>query len=379
MRLFKKATAVAMASVMALSLAACGGGAKEETTTAAATEAAKEETTAAKEEATEAAKEDATKAAEAAGTADFADKKVGISIYKFDDNFMTLYRNELQRYLTEELGFKAENVVIQDGKGDQAEQTNQIQNFITQKFDVLILNLVQASSAPEITDMCKEAGIPVVYINREPDVAEEERWASESIAATYVGCDARQSGTFQGEEILATENKGDINGDGKVSYIMIQGDPENVDAQYRTEFSIKALTDAGMQVEELLKQRGDWDQAKAQQIAQDALTQHGDKIEVIFCNNDAMALGALQSIEAAGRKVNEDIYLVGVDALVEAVQNVIDGKQTGTVFNDHFSQAKAAADAAVSFLKGEAVDTVIPVDYIKVTAENAQEILDKIK
>ena len=133
MRLFKKATAVAMASVMALSLAACGGGAKEETTTAAATEAAKEETTAAKEEATEAAKEDATKAAEAAGTADFADKKVGISIYKFDDNFMTLYRNELQRYLTEELGFKAENVVIQDGKGDQAEQTNQIQNFITQK------------------------------------------------------------------------------------------------------------------------------------------------------------------------------------------------------------------------------------------------------
>jgi methyl-galactoside transport system substrate-binding protein len=379
MRLFKKATAVAMASVMALSLAACGGGAKEETTTAAATEAAKEETTAAKEEATEAAKEDATKAAEAAGTADFADKKVGISIYKFDDNFMTLYRNELQRYLTEELGFKAENVVIQDGKGDQAEQTNQIQNFITQKFDVLILNLVQASSAPEITDMCKEAGIPVVYINREPDVAEEERWASESIAATYVGCDARQSGTFQGEEILATENKGDINGDGKVSYIMIQGDPENVDAQYRTEFSIKALTDAGMEVEELLKQRGDWDQAKAQQIAQDALTQHGDKIEVIFCNNDAMALGALQSIEAAGRKVNEDIYLVGVDALVEAVQNVIDGKQTGTVFNDHFSQAKAAADAAVSFLKGEAVDTVIPVDYIKVTAENAQEILDKIK
>ena len=131
----------------------------------------------------------------------------------------------------------------------------------------------------------------------------------------YVGCDARQSGTYQGEEILETETKGDINGDGKVSYIMIQGDPENVDAQYRTEFSVKALTDAGVEVEELLKQRGDWDQAKAQQIAQDALNQYGDKIEVIFCNNDAMALGALQAIEAAGRKVNEDIYLVGVDAL----------------------------------------------------------------
>lgn len=381
MRLAKKATAIALASVMAMSLAGCSSkpaessaAATEAAATAAATEAA---TTAA---ATTAAAEAATTAAAAAaGSADVSDKKVGISIYKFDDNFMTLYRTELVRYLTEDLGFKAENVVVQDGKGDQAEQTNQIQNFITQKYDVLILNLVQASSAPEITDMCKEAGIPVVYINREPDADEEARWASEGIAATYVGCDARQSGTYQGEEILETSTKGDINGDGKVSYIMIQGDPENVDAQYRTEFSVKALTDAGMEVEELLLQRGDWDQAKAQQIAQDALNQYGDKIEVIFCNNDAMALGALQSIEAAGRTVNEDIYLVGVDALTEAVQNVIDGKQTGTVFNDHFAQAQTAGDIAAKFLAGESVEAVNMVDYSKVTQENAQQILDQLK
>lgn len=370
MRMTKKVTAMALASMMALSLAGCGSSSTT-ATTAAATEAA---TTAAA-----AASEAATTAAEATGTTDVADKKVGISIYKFDDNFMTLYRTELVRYLTEDLGFKAENVVVQDGKGDQAEQTNQIQNFITQKYDVLILNLVQASSAPEITDMCKEAGIPVVFINREPDAAEEERWESEGLNATYVGCDARQSGTYQGEEILETANKGDINGDGKVSYIMIQGDPENVDAQYRTEFSVKALTDAGMEVEELSKQRGDWDQAKAQQIAQDALNQYGDKIEVIFCNNDAMALGALQAIEAAGRKVNEDIYLVGVDALTEAVQNVIDGKQTGTVFNNHFAQAQAASDIAVKFLSGEKVDAVNMVNYEKVTQDNAQEILDMLK
>lgn len=375
MRLVKKAAAIAVASMMVMSMAGCGS--KPAETTAAATEAATE---AASEAATEAAEAAASEVAAVSGaTVDVSDKKVGISIYKFDDNFMTLYRTELERYLTEELGFKKENVVIQDGKGDQAEQTNQIQNFITQKYDVLILNLVQASSAPEITDMCKEAGIPVVYINREPDVAEEERWASEKIQATYVGCDARQSGTYQGEEILETSNKGDINGDGKVSYIMIQGDPENVDAQYRTEFSVKALTDAGVEVEELLKQRGDWDQAKAQQIAQDALNQYGEKIEVIFCNNDAMALGALQAIEAAGRKVNEDVYLVGVDALTEAVQNVLDGKQTGTVFNDHFTQAKMAADLAVKYLSGEAVEPVNMVDYIKVTKDNAQQILDQLK
>ncbi len=357
------------------------------TTMAGATSIFAEE--AATEEAAEAEKEDAADAAEETAEeaaevidmegVDVENTKIGISIYQFADNFMTLYRTELVRYLTEELGFKKENIIVQDGKNDQAEQTNQINNFVTDEVDVMILNLVQASSAPQVTDLCNEAGIPVVYINRQPEEAESDRWEKDGIKATYVGADARQSGTFQGEEIVETENKGDINGDGKVSYVMIQGDPENVDAQYRTEYSVKALEDAGMEVEELLIQRGDWDQAKGQQIAQDALTQFGDQVEVIFCNNDAMALGALQAIQAAGRKVNEDIYLVGVDALTDAVQNIVDGSYTGTVFNDYFSQAQSAAAQAVKFLKGEEVAPVNMVDYVKVTADNAAEILEKIK
>ena len=353
-----------------------------------------EETTdeAATEEDAEAEDADAEEAADdtAEAASDFLEKpdmegvdvdnaKIGISIYQFTDNFMTLYRTELVRYLTEDLGFNPDNIVVQDGKNDQAEQTNQINNFITDQVDVMILNLVQSSSAPQVTDMCNEAGIPVVYINRQPDETESDRWASDGIKATYIGADARQSGTFQGEEILETENKGDINGDGKVSYIMVQGDPENIDAQYRTEYSIKALTDAGVEVDELLLQRGDWDQAKGQQIVQDALTQYGDDVEVVFCNNDAMALGALQAIQAAGRTIGEDIYLVGVDALTDAVQNIVDGNFTGTVFNDYFGQAQGAANLAVKFLKGEEVAPVNMVDYVKVTADNAQEILDKIK
>ena len=285
--------------------------------TAVFAEDAAEETTdeAATEENAEAEDADAEEAADdtAEEASDFLAKpdmegvdvdnaKIGISIYQFTDNFMTLYRTELVRYLTEDLGFNPDNIVVQDGKNDQAEQTNQINNFITDQVDVMILNLVQSSSAPQVTDMCNEAGIPVVYINRQPDETESDRWASDGIKATYIGADARQSGTFQGEEILETENKGDINGDGKVSYIMVQGDPENIDAQYRTEYSIKALTDAGVEVDELLLQRGDWDQAKGQQIVQDALTQYGDDVEVVFCNNDAMALGALQAIQAADRK-----------------------------------------------------------------------------
>lgn len=372
---------VAMGVTMIGSTAVFAEDAAEETTDEAATEENAETEDADAEEAaddTAEAVSDLLAKPDMEGV-DVDNAKIGISIYQFTDNFMTLYRTELVRYLTEDLGFNPDNVIVQDGKNDQAEQTNQINNFITDQVDVMILNLVQSSSAPQVTDMCNEAGIPVVYINRQPDETESDRWASDGLKATYIGADARQSGTFQGEEILETENKGDINGDGKVSYIMVQGDPENIDAQYRTEYSIKALTDAGVEVDELLLQRGDWDQAKGQQIVQDALTQYGDDVEVVFCNNDAMALGALQAIQAAGRTVGKDIYLVGVDALTDAVQNIVDGNFTGTVFNDYFSQAQGAANLAVKFLKGEEVDPVNMVDYVKVTADNAQEILDKIK
>ena len=372
---------VAMGVTMIGSTAVFAEDAAEETTDEAATE---ENAEAEDADAEEAADDTAEAASDLLAKPDMEgvdvdNAKIGISIYQFTDNFMTLYRTELVRYLTEDLGFNPDNVIVQDGKNDQAEQTNQINNFITDQVDVMILNLVQSSSAPQVTDMCNEAGIPVVYINRQPDETESDRWASDGLKATYIGADARQSGTFQGEEILETENKGDINGDGKVSYIMVQGDPENIDAQYRTEYSIKALTDAGVEVDELLLQRGDWDQAKGQQIVQDAITQYGDDVEVVFCNNDAMALGALQAIQAAGRTVGKDIYLVGVDALTDAVQNIVDGNFTGTVFNDYFSQAQGAANLAVKFLKGEEVDPVNMVDYVKVTADNAQEILDKIK
>ena len=336
----KKVAALGLATAMAFSVTACSS--KPAETTAAA-----EETTAAAD-AAETVKE-------AIEGKDPAEVKVGISIYQFADNFMTLYRNELQKYLVDELGLKAENISIMDGKNDQSEQMNQIRNFVTQGFDVMIINLVQASSEPDVTNICNEAGIPVVYINREPDAEREQAWVDDGIKATYVGADARQSGTYQGEEIAELENKGDADGDGVVRYIMVQGDPENVDAQYRTEKSVEALKAAGVEVEELTKQRG------------------------VFCNNDAVALGALQAIEAAGRTVNKDIYLVGVDALVEVVENVMNDKMTGTVFNDYFGQAHTAADKALDFVNGKDVDNVYMVDYVKVTTENAGDILEMIK
>ena len=232
---------------------------------------------------------------------------------------------------------------------------------------MLIVNLVQSTSASTIIEKAKAADIPVVFINREPTAEDLALYDK----CCYVGADARQSGTFQGEIIAATENKGDFNGNGTVDYAMIMGDPENVDAQYRTEYSIKALEEAGLKVNKLYEQRADWDQTKGQENAANVLSQFNDEVDVIFCNNDAMAMGALQAIEAAGRKVGQDIYLVGVDALEEAVQAVADGRMTGTVLNDDVSQAQTAVDAAVRYLKGEANEKNYTIDYVKVTPENA--------
>ena len=308
-------------------------------------------------------------------SADAKTYKVGVSIYQFTDNFMTLYRNEIEAYFkTLETDDVKYEVIMADGKNDMAEQTNQVQNFITQGVDVIILNLVQTSSADAVIDQIVAAGIPLVLINREPlaydadghTIDEAYEGILNNPQVCYVGADARQSGTFQGEMVAELDNHGDINGDGKISYIMIEGDPENIDAQYRTEFSIKALTDAGYEVECLDDQVGNWDQTKGQELCANALTAYGDKIEVVFCNNDAMALGAATAILTAGRTVGEDIYLLGVDALEEAVQLVKDGEMTGTVLNDHIGQSHAAVDVAVKLLNGEEIQNYYWVDYVKV-------------
>ena len=351
----KKALALALAAVMSLGLlAGCGGGGGDKSSTPAPGGASQSQPG----------------AASSIPDAPAGGGTVGVCIYKFDDAFMTTYRNALEEIL-ESKGYKPLTV---DGNNDQSKQNEQINTFITQGVDALIINPCMTSAADSIIATVKAAGIPTVLINREPTA--EQMAAYDKLV--YVGCDARQSGTMQGELILDTPNKGDINGDGKISYIMIQGDPENIDAQYRTEFSVKALTDAGMEVEQLDLQRGDWDREKGQTICANDLAQYGDQIEVVFCNNDDMAIGALQAIQSAGRKVNEDIYLVGVDALDAALNEVSNGNMTGTVLNDANGQAAGAVAEMEKLLGGATYasgEQSVYVDYVKVTPDNVGDFM----
>ncbi|MGT2950026.1 LacI family transcriptional regulator [Streptococcus cuniculi] len=299
---------------------------------------------------------------------------VGVAIYKFDDNFMTLYREELERYFGE-LSKKTGNkyvLDIQDGKQDQATQTEQINNFIAQGKDVILANLVDPTAAGSIINSAKSADIPVVLINREPEVSELEIWPGKT---TYVGADATQSGTFQGEIIAATDSKGDLNGDGVVNYITLFGDPANVDAQQRTAYSVKALDDAGIKRKALAEPYlANWDTAKGQEVTASALEQFGDKLEVVFANNDGMAVGAVTAIKAAKRTVGKDILVVGVDAIPDAMELLTKGELTGTVLNDHFNQSHTAANVAVDLMNGKDVESYYWVDYVKVTKKEDSQL-----
>lgn len=308
-----------------------------------------------------------------------ADKKIGVCIYQFNDSFMTLFRSELESYLINQ-GFSRENIFILDGENDEETQSQQMDELIAAGVDVLIMNPVKPAQAGEITDKVVAAGIPLVYINREPEETEIQRWADNDWKVTYVGCDNRQSGIYQGEMIADLGlARLDRNGNGRVDYVMVEGDPESNATYLRTQYSVQVLTDAGFEVNCLADGIGNWQQEEGRQIVADALAQYGDDVEVVFCNSDTMAIGALEAIDAVGRLPGEDIYVVGVDALSKALENVIEGRMVGTVLNDHFSQSHAAADAAVRYIMGEDNEPYITCDYVKVTKDNAEDLLDMVK
>lgn len=308
-----------------------------------------------------------------ADSEDLSNKKIGVLIYHFNDDFMSRFSKETLDYL-KSLGFSDENITILDALNNQDTQLSQAQQLISEEYDVLIVNPVNGSVVHPITDMAAAAGVPVIYINREPDASEESRWEDYNLDMTYVGCDARQSGIYQGELILSLgESVADINGDGAIKYYLIEGAPENIDARYRSEYSVATVTHEGWNMDCLYTGVGNWDQATARELVAKALVANPE-VELIICNNDAMAIGTIEALNAAGIRPGRDIYVVGVDALPRAIEYVKDGSLVGTVFNDYISQSHNAVDAAVRYIRGESNKHYIGCDYIKVDKENADEI-----
>jgi hypothetical protein len=373
MRKFRKTAAVALAAMMAFSVTGCGGGAKETTAAAAAdTTAAGSEAEKVSEAVTEAAKEEGKK---------IEDMTVGVFYYTYSDTYISSVRTALDESL------KAAGIDFQDydANSNQTTQNEQIDTAISTGANLLIVNIVTSGSvdaSQAIVDKAQAAGIPVIFFNRAVESDEEEGKVLGSYdKCAFVGTDAPEAGHMQGDMIgkYLVENFDavDLNGDGSISYAMFMGQLGNVEAIYRTQYAVedanKVLTEAGKAELQYfdssnkdcyqVDQDGNWSATAANNYMNTNLSQYNKEnnnmIELIICNNDGMAEGAISALNDKGYNLGDGtsttIPVFGVDATDAAKQLIADGKMTGTIKQDAEGMAEAIAFLTQNVAEGKAV------------------------
>ncbi len=299
---------------------------------------------------------------------------IGVTIYKYDDNFMSFVRRAIEKNSD-----KAE-LSMNDSQNDQGKQNEQVDTMISKGVKALAINLVNPQGAATIIAKAKAANLPVIFFNKEPSAEDMKSYDK----AWYVGTTSSESGVMQGQMIVDAwkANKGwDKNGDGKIQYVMLKGEPGHPDAEARTKYSIETVTKAGIGVEKLEEQTGMWDSVKGKELLDAWLAKHGDKIEFVVANNDAMALGAIQSLKANGYFTGGKFMpVVGVDAIPDALTQIKEGTLVGSVLNDAKNQGQATFDLAYNVAMGKQPaegtswkigdDKAVRVPYVAITKDN---------
>ena len=208
---------------------------------------------------------------------------------------------------------------IQDAKGNQNTQNNQVERFIALGCDVLCVNPVDRTSAAVIIDKAMGADVPIVFFNRQPVEEDMNRWEE----VYYVGADAKKSAVQQGQIIVDLYREKpealDLNGDGVVSYAMLEGESSHQDSLIRTEWSIQTLKDAGVPIEKITGGIANWERSQGSALMEQWLEAYPGRIELVISNNDDMALGAIDAME---RLQILKINLVGIDATIPGVEAV---------------------------------------------------------
>ncbi len=304
---------------------------------------------------------------------------IGASIRKYDDTFLTEMRNHMKEK-ADELGVEID---FTDSKADQTTQNNNIDLYLTKGYEALAVNMQERSAANVVIEKANVDDVPVVFFNTEP----EPEALAMSDKVYYVGAKAEESGTMQGVALAAywdAHPEADLNGDGKIQYVMIKGEPGHQDAELRTEYSIKYLTDNGYEVECLAEDTAMWDRVKGQDKMATFLAAHPDEIEAVFANNDDMALGAIEALKAQGYFGDDGKYVpvMGVDATEVGKEAIKDGTMLATSLNDAKNQAYATVELAKILGEGGDLSTYsyeitdgkyVWIPYVAVDASNVDE------
>ncbi len=296
--------------------------------------------------------------------------KIGISVYKKSDVFLTGMLSAMEDYAKEyelEHDIKVELNIL-DASENQTIQNDQIKNFISLEYDVICVNLVDRTSASDIVENAIEADIPLVFFNREP--TEEDIMGGEHIY--YVGTDARDTAMLQGEMVInqyqLDPDSLDRNGNGVIEYVMLEGERGHQDAMIRSEWSVQALQESGLQLQKLNGATANWDRSQAAAIMEGWLNEYGQDIELVICNNDDMALGAMDALKEYYNNYYE-VQVVGIDGIPEALSAIDSGYMLGTVICDLEKQAEAIFALARCLGTGTSIPAEIQLEnerYVRV-------------
>jgi len=246
------------------------------------------------------------------------------------------------------------NIVAAQEKTDV--QLGQVENFISQGVDGIIIIPVDTDAADPMTQAAQAANIPLVYVNRRPADLPE--------GVPYVGSDSLYAGTVQMEELAKLAgNKGNV--------VILQGDPANEAAQLRTK-GCEDVVAKNPDMKVTKKQAGNWYREEGLAIMENWL-QSGDQIDIVCANNDEMALGAIQALKNANKL--DAVLVGGVDATADALTAMEAGELEVTVFQDAAGQGGGGVDAVLKLINGETVDAVVDIPYVLVTPDNMKDFM----
>lgn len=301
---------------------------------------------------------------------------IGVALYDGEDTFIKELSDLVEAYAAE-----SGDVQLKIYSADRSQQTqnSQISEMIKDDVDVLCINLVDRSNPSHIIDEATEASIPIVFFNREPVEADMKRADN----LFYVGADAEQSGTMQGEiaaDYIESHPEIDQNQDGVIEYYVFEGEPGHQDSIIRSETSIDALNDAGINLKKTGSAICNWSRLEAEATAEQ-LIHTGITAELILCNNDDMAAGVIDAYNQANITQADRPAIVGIDGTETGLNLVAEGFMIGTVYNDKEKQASAIFGLAKALANGEDTSNLgldgkyIIVPYQKITADNVSDYL----
>ncbi|MBJ2224669.1 sugar ABC transporter substrate-binding protein [Pseudomonas carnis] len=293
----------------------------------------------------------------ASGVACAADLKVGVTMSAFDDTFLTYLREDMDKQAKSYPKGDGVQLQFEDARADVVKQLSQVENFISQKVDAIIVNPVDTASTKNIISAATKAGIPLVFVNRRPD---QKDLPKDVVAVTS---DDVEAGRLQMQYIAEK-----LGGKGKV--VILLGDLANNSTTNRTK-GVKEVLAKYPDIKIEQEQTGIWLRDRGMTLVNDWLTQ-GREFNAVLANNDEMAIGASMALRSAGKEKGS-VLIAGVDGTPDGLNAITKGDMTVSAFQDAKGQAVGSVEAARKMAKKEPVEQNVVIPFQLITPDNVKD------